>query len=140
MAIVLSGTTGIDAGSLPVSNTGKISAGSGLPAILNTAGVDRVTVDTAGNVGIGTSSSDKKLSVNQNSSIATTSLKDVVQIYAKGYAGAGTYHSGIGFAMHEHSDGYWGSGIISRDDSGYYGSALSFYTSTGSATQHLLKE
>lgn len=55
MSIVISGTTGIDAGSLPVANTGKISAGSGLPVILNTAGVDRVTVDTSGNVGIGTS-------------------------------------------------------------------------------------
>ena len=55
MSIVISGTTGIDAGSLPVANTRKISAGSELPVILNTAGVDRVTVDTAGNVGIGTS-------------------------------------------------------------------------------------
>ena len=55
MSVTISGTTGIDAGSLPVANTGKISAGSGLPAILNTAGVDRVTVDTSGNVGIGTS-------------------------------------------------------------------------------------
>jgi hypothetical protein len=57
MSIIISGTTGIDAGSLPVANTGKISAGSGLPVILNTAGVDRVTVDTAGNVGIGTTPS-----------------------------------------------------------------------------------
>ena len=54
MAIVISGT-GIDMGNNPVANAGKISAGSGLPAILNTAGVDRVTVDTSGNVGIGTS-------------------------------------------------------------------------------------
>ena len=53
MGIVLSGTTGIDAGSLPIANAGKISEGIGLPAVLNTAGVDRVTVDINGNVGVG---------------------------------------------------------------------------------------
>lgn len=76
MAIVISGTTGIDAGSLPVANTGKISAGTGLPVILNTAGVDRVTVDTAGNVGIGTSSPTQKISVQGNMySAQSTSMR-----------------------------------------------------------------
>jgi hypothetical protein len=35
--------------------------------------------------------------------------------------------------MNEHTNGYWGSGILEVDDSGSYGAALAFYTSTGAA-------
>ena len=88
----------------------------------------------AGNVGIGTASPSFKFEVQQGSSGASPSLRQTPQVVLKGYGGSSTYHSGIGFSMFEHTNGYWGSGILEIDDSGSYGAAMAFYTSTGSAT------
>lgn len=87
-----------------------------------------------GKLGVGTTSPQFLVSVNQNSVTGSPSVRQTPQFYAKGYAGASAYHAGIGFAMYEHTNGYWGSGILSHDDTSSYGSALAFYTSTGSAT------
>jgi hypothetical protein len=61
-------------------------------------------------------------------------VRESIQIYARGYGGSSQQYAGIGFAMSEHTNGYWGSGILSRDDTGSYGAALAFYTSTGAAS------
>jgi len=90
-------------------------------------------VVSSGNVGIGTSSPNFKEEVNQGSGSGAPSLRETPQLVLKGWGGGGTYHSGIGFSMSEHTAGYWGSGILEIDDSGSYGAALGFYTSTGSA-------
>ena len=87
----------------------------------------------AGNTGIGASPSFK-FEVQQGSSGGSPSLRQTPQVVLKGYGGSSTYHSGIGFSMFEHTNGYWGSGILEVDDSGSYGAAMAFYTSTGSAT------
>jgi hypothetical protein len=88
----------------------------------------------AGNVGIGTASPNFKEEVSQGSGSPAPSLRQTPQLVLKGWGGAGTYHSGICFSMSEHTAGYWGSGIIEIDDSGNYGAALGFYTSTGAAS------
>jgi hypothetical protein len=61
-------------------------------------------------------------------------VRESIQIYAKGYGGSSQHYAGIGFAMSEHTNGYWGSGILAVDDTGSYGAALAFYTSTGAAS------
>ena len=95
---------------------------------------ERVRVDGSGNMGLGTSSPQFRFNSIQNVSTAAPSVTSSIQVYAKGYSGAVQQYAGIGFAMYEHTNGYWGSGILARDDTGNYGSALTFYTSTGSAT------
>ena len=95
---------------------------------------ERMRIDSSGNVGIGNASPQFRFEVDQNVVTATPAQVNTPTIYARGYAGSSTIYSGIGFAMHEHTNGYWGSAILSRDDTGSYGSALTFYTSTGSAT------
>lgn len=93
---------------------------------------------TGGNVGIGTSSPNLKSEIWQIASggtnVATSALRTTPQLLLKGFGGSSTYHSGIAFSMNEHTSGYWGSGILSHDDTGLYGSALTFYTSTGLAS------
>ena len=101
---------------------------------IQTNGTNRMAVTGAGNVGIGQTSPAHRLEVKQNSASASPSLRLTPQIITKGYAGGNTYHSGIGFSMTEHTAGYWGSGILSHDDTGSYGNALTFYTSTGAAS------
>jgi hypothetical protein len=105
-----------------------------LPMTFYTSGSERVRIDTSGNVGIGTASPNFKEEVNQGSGSAAPSLRQAPQLVLKGWGGGGTYHSGIGFSMSEHTAGYWGSGILEIDDSGSYGAALGFYTSTGAAS------
>lgn len=100
----------------------------------STNGTERVRISSTGNVGINLQSPQFKLSANQGVNTAAPDVTSSIQIFAKGYAGSGQQYAGIGFAMNEHAAGYWGSGILSRDDSGNFGSALSFYTSTGSTT------
>jgi hypothetical protein len=85
-------------------------------------------------VGIGTSSPQFRFNSVQNNGATAPSVTGSIQVYAKGFGGGSQQYAGIGFAMHEHTNGYWGSGILARDDTGSYGSALAFYTSTGSAT------
>ncbi len=92
-----------------------------------------VTIDTSQNVGIGTTSPQFKLSSSAAAGNAP-SLRQSIQYYAKGFNGSNSFYSGIGFAMSEHTNGYWGSAVLSIDDTGSYGSGLAFYTSTGSAT------
>lgn len=91
-----------------------------------------------GKVGIGTSTTNVKLEVwqitNGGTNVATSALRTTPQLLLKGFGGSSTYHSGIAFSMNEHTSGYWGSGILSHDDTGSYGSALTFYTSTGLAS------
>jgi len=116
---------------LQSSTTGS---GSYLPMTFYTGGSERVRIDTSGNVGIGTASPNFKEEVNQGSGSAAPSLRQTPQLVLKGWGGAGTYHSGICFSMSEHTAGYWGSGILEIDDSGNYGAALGFYTSTGAAS------
>ena len=108
--------------------------GTYLPMIFLTGGSERMRIDSSGNVGIGTASPSFKFEVQQGSSSASPSLRQTPQVVLKGYGGSSTYHSGIGFSMFEHTNGYWGSGILEVDDSGSYGAAMAFYTSTGSAT------
>jgi hypothetical protein len=104
------------------------------PMTFYTGGSERVRIDTSGNVGIGTASPNFKEEVSQGSGSPAPSLRQTPQLVLKGWGGAGTYHSGICFSMSEHTAGYWGSGIIEIDDSGNYGAALGFYTSTGAAS------
>jgi hypothetical protein len=99
-----------------------------------TDATERMRIDSSGNVGIGTASPNFKEEVNQGSGSAAPSLRQTPQLVLKGWGGSGTYHSGIGFSMSEHTAGYWGSGILEIDDSGSYGAALGFYTSTGAAS------
>jgi hypothetical protein len=103
------------------------------PANVVSGTAERMRIDISGNVGIGTSSPNFKEEVNQGSGSAAPSLRQAPQLVLKGWGGGGTYHSGIGFSMSEHTAGYWGSGILEIDDSGSYGAALGFYTSTGAA-------
>jgi hypothetical protein len=84
--------------------------------------------------GVGTTSPQFKFNSVQGAATSAPSVTAAIQVYAKGFGGGGQQYAGIGFAMNEHTNGYWGSGVLARDDTGSYGSALSFYTSTGSAT------
>ena len=111
-----------------------LGTGAYTPLTFYTGGSERMRLDTSGNLGIGTASPSFKFEVQQGSSGASPSLRQTPQVVLKGYGGGGTYHSGIGFSMFEHTNGYWGSGILEVDDSGSYGAAMAFYTSTGSAT------
>ena len=117
-----------------LGNITNINTGSATALTLQTNSTTAITIDTSQNVGIGTASPQFKFNVNQNTASPTASLQATPQIYAKGYTGSSTTYAGISFAMYEHTNGYWGSAILARDDTGSYGSALSFYTSTGSAT------
>jgi hypothetical protein len=90
--------------------------------------------DASGNAAVGTASPQFKFNSVQAVATAAPSVTAAIQVYAKGFGGSGQQYAGIGFAMNEHTNGYWGSGVLARDDTGSYGSALSFYTSTGSAT------
>ena len=99
----------------------------------NTAN-DLVINPLGGNVGIGTTSPSFKTEIQQGSSGATSALRTTPQLVLKGFGGSSTYHSGIGFSMYEHTNGYWGSGILEVDDTNSYGAALAFYTSTGAAS------
>ena len=135
MAISKIVTNSVDSGvtlTSPVMNT--ITSASATALTLQSAGTTAVTIDTSQNVGIGTASPQFKFNVNQNTASPTASLQATPQIYAKGYTGSSTTYAGISFAMYEHTNGYWGSAILARDDTASYGSALTFYTSTGSAT------
>lgn len=111
-----------------------VGTGTYLPLTMYTGGSERLRIDTSGNVGIGTSTVSFKTEIQQGNGSASPSLRQTPQLVLKGYGGSGTFHSGIGFSMFEHTNGYWGSGILEVDDSGSYGAAMAFYTSTGSAT------
>ena len=139
-ATSMASSTGTGAGVFQTSPTittptiSSLSSASATALTLQSAGTTAITVDTSQNVGIGTASPQFKFNVNQNTASPTASLQATPQIYAKGYAGSSTTYAGISFAMYEHTNGYWGSAILARDDTASYGSALTFYTSTGSAT------
>ena len=131
-------TTGVS-GVLPTANGGTNLSSFTANGVVYASSTSALTTGSAmtfdgTNFGIGTSSPQFKLNSVQANASAAPSKNAAIQIYAKGYAGGSTYYSGIGFAMYEHTNGYWGSGIQAIDDSGSYGSALAFSVSTGSAT------
>ena len=99
--------------------------------ISSTTGANFAT--SSGNVGIGNASPSFKTEIQQAVAGNAPSLRLTPQLVLKGYNGNSSFHSGIGFSMNEHTNGYWGSGILEVDDSGSYGAALAFYTSTGAA-------
>lgn len=93
-----------------------------------------MTLDASGRLGIGNTSPQFCLEVDQNTTSSSPNKNSAIQVYTRGYGGGGSYYGGIGFAMHEHTNGYWGCGIQAIDDTGSYGAGLTFSTSTGSAT------
>ena len=95
---------------------------------------DDLTIDSSGNVGIGNTSPQFLFEVDRNTTSGSPNKNSAIQVYTRGYGGGSTYYGGIGFAMHEHTNGYWGCGIQAIDDTGSYGAGLAFSTSTGSAT------
>lgn len=112
----------------------KISDPGANTLAIFTSSQERLRVDANGNVGISTGSPSHRTAIHQSSGSAAPDLRSSIQLYLKGYGGGNQYHSGIGFAMNEHTSGYWGSAVIATDDTGSYGSGLAFYTSSGSAT------
>jgi len=106
----------------------------GLTHTFTVSGYLGMTLDSSGRLGIGNSSPQFFLEVDQNSATTTPNKNSAIQVYTRGYNGSNTYYGGIGFAMHEHTNGYWGCGIQAVDDTGNYGAGLAFSTSTGSAT------
>ena len=138
MPITLHGTNGID--SPDFNATGSVVPANGmyLPSAntlaWTTNSTRNMTLDASGRLGVGATSPQFLVSTSQNNNAGAPSVQVTPQFYAKGYAGAAQQYAGIGFAMYEHTNGYWGSGILARDDTGSYGAALAFYTSTGSAT------
>lgn len=131
----LASITAINSSSqITISPAATVAGANTFYASIENDPVERMRINSSGNVGIGTSSPAIKLEINQGISAATSSLRTTPQLLLKGFGGSSTYHSGIAFSMNEHTSGYWGSGILSHDDTGSYGSALTFYTSTGLAS------
>jgi hypothetical protein len=120
-------TGGILNGTLGATTPSTIAA----TTISSTTGANFAT--SSGSVGIGTASPAFKTEIQQAVAGTAPSLRLTPQLVLKGYNGNASFHSGIGFSMNEHTNGYWGSGILEVDDSGSYGAALAFYTSTGAA-------
>jgi hypothetical protein len=119
-SININGTVGAT-----TANTGAFTT------VSSTTGANFAT--SSGSVGIGTASPSFKTEIQQAVAGTAPSLRLTPQLVLKGYNGNSSFHSGIGFSMNEHTNGYWGSGILEVDDSGSYGAALAFYTSTGAA-------
>lgn len=115
-----------------ITSTGKLAFGAG-----SNAKPYHFVIAKDGSVGIGADDPNTKLEIRQwrsdETSNSTLSLLTTPQLLLKGFSGGGTYYSGVAFAMNEHSNGFWGSGLFSHDDTISYGSALTFYTSTGSS-------
>jgi hypothetical protein len=119
-SININGTVGAT-----TANTGAFTT------VSSTTGANFAT--SSGSVGVGTASPSFKTEIQQAVAGNAPSLRLTPQLVLKGYNGNSSFHSGIGFSMNEHTNGYWGSGILEVDDSGSYGAALAFYTSTGAA-------
>ena len=120
---------------ISITAAGAVSMANGLAvtgSLSSTTGANFAT--SSGNVGVGTASPAFKTEIQQAVAGVAPSLRLTPQLVLKGYNGNNSFHSGIGFSMNEHTNGYWGSGILEVDDSGSYGAALAFYTSTGSAS------
>ena len=122
-------------GELVIQGNPRAGYNNGISFVTGTGSSQAVVARiSAGNVGIGTTSPSFKTEIQQGSSGATSALRTTPQLVLKGFGGSSTYHSGIGFSMYEHTNGYWGSGILEVDDTNSYGAALAFYTSTGAAS------